>query len=79
MQTIAAAISVVNGAPFTSQANGVNINDANSSGIAAAILLAQAADVIVLAMGIDKSVECEGMIICVLHIQVCMWFLICVV
>ena len=47
------------GAAVTS-AQGVEVNSKKRDGIAAALAVAKAADVVVLALGIDKSVEGEG-------------------
>ncbi|CAE8690326.1 unnamed protein product [Polarella glacialis] len=60
MTTIADALAFVNTGGETSRAPGVAVNDANSSGIAAALDLARAADFIVLALGIDRTIEYEG-------------------
>ena len=43
-----------------SSAQGVEVNSKERSGIAAALAVAKAADIVVLALGIDKSVEGEG-------------------
>ena len=58
--TIAQAVRELNAHGVTTNATGVGITGTNTSGIAAALALAKAADVVVLAMGIDKSVEREG-------------------
>ena len=58
--SIADAFRAINRAPRVTSATGVDINSDDASGIPAALKLAQAADVVVLALGIDKSVEGEG-------------------
>lgn len=58
--TIAAAIAQANAGGTTTNATGVDMNSKNASRIDAALALAQAADVVVLALGMDKSVEHEG-------------------
>lgn len=58
--TIASQIRAVNSRGLTTNATGVGVTGANASGIPAALRLARAADVIVLALGIDKTVEHEG-------------------
>lgn len=58
--TVGEAMAAANTGGTTTQAQGVNINDNNSSDIANALNLAKAADVVVLAMGIDHSIEHEG-------------------
>ena len=57
--TIAEAVARVNGAGVTTSAAAVDINSTNASSIDAAIALARAADVVVLALGIDKTIEYE--------------------
>jgi beta-D-xylosidase 4 len=58
--TIAEAISRLNTGGVTNSAAGVDVNSNRTDGIPAAIELAQNADVIVLTMGIDKTIEHEG-------------------
>jgi hypothetical protein len=57
--TIAQAITKVNTGTTTSAA-GVDINSNNSSGIQPALALGSKADIIVLVLGIDRSIEHEG-------------------
>lgn len=58
--TIATAIAHTNAGGTTTNATGVSISGKNASGIPAALTLARAADVVVLALGIDKTIEHEG-------------------
>jgi beta-D-xylosidase 4 len=58
--TIASQIAAVNAGGTTTVAEGVAISGSNSSGVAAALALVEAADVVVLAIGIDHSIEHEG-------------------
>ena len=59
--SIADAIRAANGAPdLTSAAAGVDIRSLRTAGIAPALALARAADHVVLCLGIDKSIEHEG-------------------
>ena len=58
--TIAEAVASYNTGGTTTSAAGVDINSNATSGIAAALALGRAADTIVLALGIDKTVETEG-------------------
>merc|ERR1719272_1491059 len=48
------------GAGETTTASGVEMNSNNVDGIPAALALAKEADVVILAVGIDKSMEGEG-------------------
>ena len=66
--SIAEAVTAANGglaANRTLVATGVDVNSNNTNGIAAAVALAQTADIIFLCLGIDKSIEGEG------HDRVC--------
>eukprot|EP01043_Picozoa_sp_COSAG02_P001070 COSAG02_NODE_22_length_53020_cov_16.223125_7_plen_341_part_00 len=58
--TIASQLRVLNKGGLTSNATGVGIKSMNASGIPHALRLVRAADVVVLALGIDKSIEHEG-------------------
>ena len=58
--TIVAALSSANGGAAVSFTQGVNLNDGDTSGIPAAVAAASAADVVVLAIGMDQSVANEG-------------------
>ena len=58
--TIASQIAALNSGGTTTNATGVGISSTNSSGIAAALALGKGADVVVLALGIDKTIEHEG-------------------
>jgi len=58
--TIAEAIGRANAGGATASAKAVDVNSTDASGIADALALAAAADVVVLALGIDKSIEHEG-------------------
>lgn len=58
--TIAEAISSRNVGGLTTSASGVDINSPKTDGIAAAVALAKAADVVFLVLGNDKSQEHEG-------------------
>ena len=60
IKTIAEAIADANVGGTTTMAKGVDVNSKATTGIAAAVALAQAADVIVLVIGNDRSVEHEG-------------------
>eukprot|EP00051_Salpingoeca_urceolata_P002175 m.47862 g.47862 ORF g.47862 m.47862 type:complete len:851 (-) comp11951_c0_seq1:94-2646(-) len=58
--TIAEAIRAANSGGQTTDASGVDINSKDISKIGAAVDLAKAADVVVLVLGQDKSIEHEG-------------------
>ena len=59
--SIAAAVAHYNGDPsLTTNVSGIDVNSTDTSRIAAAVALAKAADVVVLALGTDASVEGEG-------------------
>ena len=58
--TIASQIAATNVGGTTTIAKGVDINSANSSGIAPALALVKAADVVVMVIGIDHTIEHEG-------------------
>ena len=58
--TIAEAIAAANAGGRTVGAAGVGVTDRSTAGVAAALALGAAADVIVLVLGIDKTVEHEG-------------------
>lgn len=58
--TIAEAVAAVNRGGRTTSAKGVDVDSKDASGIAAALALARAADVVVLVLGIDKTIEHEG-------------------
>ena len=58
--TIAEAVRNANIGGKTVNATGVEINSKNASGIPAALAAAKDADVIILALGLDKSIEHEG-------------------
>lgn len=58
--TIAGSIARTNVGGATMTAPGVDINSNDTSKIAAAVALAKDADVVVLALGIDRSIEHEG-------------------
>ena len=58
--TIEEGIRAANVGGVTTAADGVDINSNATAGIAAALELARGADVVVLALGIDKSIEKEG-------------------
>lgn len=58
--TIGQAVSMVNVGGNTSIFKGVDINSSDDSGIAAALEACSKSDVVVLAVGIDKSIEEEG-------------------
>ena len=60
MQSIAEAVAAVNGAERTGRARGVDVNSTNASGIAGALERGARADVIILVLGIDKTIEAEG-------------------
>jgi hypothetical protein len=59
--SIAAAVRSYNGGEpgLTTNASGIDINSTDTSRIAAAVALAQAADVVVLALGTDSTIEAE--------------------
>ena len=57
--TIAEALAEISPAT-TSAARGVDVNSTNASAIPAALVLARAADTVVLVLGIDKTIEHEG-------------------
>ena len=59
--TIASQIAATNAGGTTTVAEGVGMSDSNSSGIAAALALVEAADVVVMAIGFDHTMEHEGM------------------
>jgi beta-glucosidase-like glycosyl hydrolase len=58
--TIAEAIALLNTDGVTQSAAGVDVNSNRTDGIQAAIQLVESADAIVLALGIDKTIEHEG-------------------
>jgi beta-glucosidase len=58
--TIGEKIAQANVGGTTTIVPGIDVDSTNSSGIAAAVAAAQAADVVVLAIGIDSTVEHEG-------------------
>ena len=58
--TIAEALALANQGGKVSNASGVDINSQDKSRIPAALALGREADVIVLALGIDKTIEHEG-------------------
>jgi beta-glucosidase-like glycosyl hydrolase len=58
--TIAQAIEQANKGGQTTSAKGVDVNSKSTAGIAAALALARAADVVVLVVGNDRSQEHEG-------------------
>lgn len=58
--TIGAAITSVNQGGTTTVSAGVDINSNRTSGIAAALQAVKGADVTVLVLGIDRSIEAEG-------------------
>jgi len=59
--SIAEAVAAANGASsLTASTGGVDINSNNTGNIAAALALVQAADVVLLCLGNDKSQEGEG-------------------
>jgi len=58
--TIGEAISWVNSPGKTAYVSGVDINSDNITGIPAALAAGRAADVIVLVLGIDRTIEHEG-------------------
>ena len=58
--SIAEAVSAQNVGGRTTTAKGVDVNSADTSGINLALKLAAEAEVVVLALGIDKSIEHEG-------------------
>jgi hypothetical protein len=60
MTSIADAIAADNGAGSTTTADGCDVNSDDTSRFQEALDLAAAADVVVLAMGIDNTVEYEG-------------------
>eukprot|EP00298_Acanthocystis_sp_HF-20_P010442 c18858_g1_i1.p1 GENE.c18858_g1_i1~~c18858_g1_i1.p1 ORF type:complete len:767 (-),score=379.05 c18858_g1_i1:13-2313(-) len=60
IQTIGEGIQAANFGGNTVIASGVDVDSNDSSRIAAALALASSADVIVLALGIDRTVEHEG-------------------
>ena len=61
MYSIFQSISLENGdASLTSYSEGVELNSAKLSGIPAAIKLVKEADIVVLALGTDKTIEHEG-------------------
>jgi hypothetical protein len=60
IETIAAAIAAANTGGTTVAAGGVDVNSTDQSRIAAALALAADADVVILALGIDKTIEHEG-------------------
>ena len=61
MYSIFQSISLENGdASLTSYSEGVELNSAKMSGIPAAIKLVKEADIVVLALGTDKTIEHEG-------------------
>ncbi len=58
--TIATAITAANKGGKTTMADGVDINSNDTTKMQAALDLAKAADVVVLVLGIDRSIEHEG-------------------
>ena len=61
--SIAEAVAAVNGGAAANRtwvAAGVEVNSNNTQGIAAAVALAKKADIVLLCLGIDKSIEGEG-------------------
>jgi hypothetical protein len=58
--TIASQIAATNAGGTTTVAKGVDINSSNASGIAPALALVKAADVVVMVIGIDHTIEHEG-------------------
>eukprot|EP00933_Yihiella_yeosuensis_P066171 TRINITY_DN7028_c0_g1_i4.p1 TRINITY_DN7028_c0_g1~~TRINITY_DN7028_c0_g1_i4.p1 ORF type:complete len:798 (-),score=154.29 TRINITY_DN7028_c0_g1_i4:175-2232(-) len=58
--SVAQGVAAANIGGKTTMAQGVEVNSAKADGIAEALQLATAADVVVLALGIDKSIEQEG-------------------
>ena len=59
--SIAAAVRFYNGkASLTTNISGVDVNSTDTSRIPEALALARAADVVVLALGTDSSIEAEG-------------------
>jgi len=58
--TVAEAIERANTGGLTTSAAGVAISGNDTSGIAAALELTEAADVVILVLGIDRSIEHEG-------------------
>ena len=58
--TIGEAIAHANAGADTSVVAGVDVNSDNATGIAAAVAAADAADVVVLVLGNDRSQEHEG-------------------
>lgn len=60
IDTVAEAIARTNGDAFTTSAAAVDVNSTNTSGIPAALELARASEVIVLVLGIDHTIEHEG-------------------
>ena len=55
--TIASQIAATNAGGTTTAAEGVSVSGSNSSGIAPALALVEAADVVVMPIGIDHSIE----------------------
>jgi beta-D-xylosidase 4 len=60
IETIADAIAAANTGGTTVAAAGVDVNSTDASKIASALVLAADADVVILALGIDKTIEREG-------------------
>jgi len=58
--TIGQAITDINTGGTTNVQKGVDVNSQDQSGIAAAVAAATAADYVILALGIDKTIEHEG-------------------
>ncbi len=58
--TIAQAIEEYNVGGTTMSASGVDVNSTSTSGIADALKLVNDADIVILALGIDKTIEHEG-------------------
>ena len=54
--TIASQIAATNAGGTTTVAEGVSVSGSNSSGIAPALALVEAADVVVMAIGIDHTI-----------------------
>ena len=59
--TIAEAIAGLNTGGRTESASGVDVNSNRTDGIQAAVKMAENSDVIVLTLGIDKTIEHEAM------------------
>ncbi|EDQ91999.1 uncharacterized protein MONBRDRAFT_337, partial [Monosiga brevicollis MX1] len=59
--TLGASVTAANKGGATTVVPGVDVNSNNSSGLAAAVAAAQAADVVVAFLGTDKTIEREGL------------------